>query len=350
MAKNKKIAIIGHFGGYEEILDGQTVKTKILYQELTEAAGWQIQKVDTYYKRKNPVKLLWQTAKCLLTVRDVVVLLSGKGMRFYFPLLSFCSKVFHTRVYHDVIGGNLAGYVRKYPAFRKYLNSFAVNWVETRKMQKELTEQGVTNVDVVPNFKRLNCVEETSLRQWTDAPYRFCTFSRVMQEKGIEEAIAAIEQINTAAGKLVCQLDIYGRVDAGYQERFDRIMKTATPAVRYCGMVPYDKSVEAICHYYALLFPTYWRGEGFAGTIVDAFSAGLPVIASDWGSNSEIVENGIEGLLYPSREVQTLTQAVQWAVENPQAMYTMAKNALLAAERYQPDAYIRKMIAVIEGE
>ena len=34
MSQIKEIAIIGHFGGNEEILDGQTVKTKILYNEL----------------------------------------------------------------------------------------------------------------------------------------------------------------------------------------------------------------------------------------------------------------------------------------------------------------------------
>ena len=33
-ANSKKIAIIGHFGGSENLLDGQTIKTKILYDEL----------------------------------------------------------------------------------------------------------------------------------------------------------------------------------------------------------------------------------------------------------------------------------------------------------------------------
>ena len=29
-----KVGIIGHFGGREKFLDGQTVKTKTLYQEM----------------------------------------------------------------------------------------------------------------------------------------------------------------------------------------------------------------------------------------------------------------------------------------------------------------------------
>ena len=56
--KNKKISIIGHFGGNENILDGQTIKTKILYDELKNATDWKIKKVDTYYKRKKSLKLI----------------------------------------------------------------------------------------------------------------------------------------------------------------------------------------------------------------------------------------------------------------------------------------------------
>ena len=75
--KNKKIAIIGHFGGNEKILDGQTIKTKTLYDELTAATSWKIRKVDTYYKSRNPIKLLIDTISALFATRDVFVLLCG---------------------------------------------------------------------------------------------------------------------------------------------------------------------------------------------------------------------------------------------------------------------------------
>ena len=139
----KRISIIGHFGADKDILDGQTVKTRILYGQLKSSTDWKIKKADTYYKSKNPVKLMLQTLGALLTTKDVIVLLSGNGMKFYFPLLCFASRVFGTRVYHDVIGGNLADYVDRYPKFKKYLNSFKVNLVETQKMKAQLEAQGI---------------------------------------------------------------------------------------------------------------------------------------------------------------------------------------------------------------
>ena len=200
MEKIKKIGIIGHFGDGENLLDGQTIKTKILRDELRKTTNWEIREVDTYLRHKKPLKLVWDTVKCLCTTKDVFILLSGNGMRLYFPLLATCAKLFGIRVYHDVIGGNLAAYVDKYPKYRKYLNAFRINWVETARMKRDLEERGITNAQVMPNFKRLNVVAPEELPAQLGEPVRLCTFSRVMKEKGIEDAINAVESINAKAG------------------------------------------------------------------------------------------------------------------------------------------------------
>lgn len=346
---NKKITIIGHFGGKENILDGQTIKTKILYEELSNATDWKIQKVDTYYKSRNPIKLLFDTFKCLLCTKDIIVLLSGNGMKVYFPLLSFFAIKFHKNIYHDVIGGNLDLYVSKYPKFKKYLNSFQVNWVETEGMKRKLIDQGINNCEVIPNFKRLTIADIDFNEMHFTEPYRFCIFSRVMKEKGVEDAIETIETINKEAGRDICTLDIYGRIDDGYVERFEEILKTVTKAIQYKGMVPYDKSVEAIKDYYALLFPTYWKGEGFPGTIVDAFSAGLPVIATDWNCNSEIVTNKANGILYSNEDIKNLKEAIEYLINGTVNIHTMKMNCISTAKKYQPEEYVKQIINRLEG-
>ena len=346
--KNKKIAIIGHFGGNENILDGQTIKTKILYDELKNATDWNIRKVDTYYKSKKPIKLLIESIITLVSTRDVIVLLSGNGMKFYFPILSFFAMVFKTRIYHDVIGGNLNSYVKKYPKFKDYLNSYEVNWVETESLKKYMIECGVINCEVIPNFKRLS-ITDVECGSY-NVPFKFCIFSRVMKEKGVEIAIKAIEEINASAGKIVCNLDIYGRIDDGYKDDFTKLMKSVTSAIKYKGMVPYDKSTETIRGYYSLLFPTFWKGEGFPGTIIDAFSAGIPVIATDWNCNGEIVVNGVNGVLYPNDHINNLREAIEWMISNQEAMIQMKKECRKSAQKFQPDEYIKQIVSRIFHE
>lgn len=346
--KNKKISIIGHFGGNQEFNDGQTVKTKILYEELSRKTNWAIKKVDTYYKTKKPLKLFKDTIVCLMSSKKIIVLLSGNGMKFYFPLLYFASNILGTKVYHDVIGGNLDKYVDEYPNFKKYLNGFKVNWVETDSMKSKLESRGITNCVVIPNFKRLNISYNYDCPH--GKPYRFCIFSRVMKEKGVETAISAIQSINNDAEEELCKLDIFGRVDKGYQKRFTELLRKTTEAIQYKGMIPYQKSVEAISKYYALLFPTYWEGEGFPGTIVDAFSAGIPVIATDWNCNGEIIKNEQNGILYPNLNITDLKQAILWSIKHEEDMTVLKKNCIKSAKQYQPDSYIKRMIKYIENQ
>lgn len=349
MKKGKVIGIIGHFGADEKFFDGQTVKTKILFEELINKTNWQIIKVDTYYKKNNPLKLLFDTIICLLRAKDVIVLLSGNGMKFYFPLLYYANKIMGTRVYHDVIGGNLDSYVKKHRNFRKYLNSFRVNWVETAGLKDRLFDVGIFNCNVIPNFKRLKVVnwdeQETNIK----TTIKFCTFSRVMKEKGIEDAIYAIQRLNEKNNDVKCMLDIYGPIDSEYSNRFQSILNDAGKDINYCGIVDYDKSSIVLKQYDALLFPTFWKGEGFPGTIVDAFAAGIPVIATDWNCNSEIIDNMINGIIYPSDKFTNLYDSVKWFKNNNEIISNKwKKNCIQKAKKYQPDEYIEEIIEFIK--
>ncbi len=345
--KKIKVAIIGHFGGKELFSDGQTVKTKTLYETLASSTDWKIGKVDTFYKKKRPVSLMLKTLWALVSNKNIIVLLSGNGMKFYFPLLYFSAKVFKRRIYHDVIGGNLDTYIKQNAKFVKYLNSFKTNWVETNSLKEKIENYGVINCEVIPNFKHLDILSENEISVSENGVFKFCTFSRVMKEKGIEDAIDAITKINKEAEKTICVLDIYGQIDEKYKPRFSEVMINAEPAIKYKGVVPFSRSVETIKVYDALLFPTYWYGEGFPGTIIDAYSAGLPVIATDWNCNPELIENGKTGTLYSKDEPNALKTSIEKFMEyNAETHLMMRKNCLESAKQYSSD----KWVEVIKSE
>ncbi len=345
---SKRVVILGHFGGGKDFFDGQTVKTKILFDELDNKTDWEIRKIDTYWKKKHPIRLIMKFLWALVRRDDMIVLLSCNGMKTFFPIMYYFAKIWKVRIFHDVIGGNLDKHVMNNKRFVKYLNVFEVNWVETDILKKKLEEYNINNCEVIPNFKRLKIIEEKDFRHENVEPYRFCTFSRVMKEKGIEDSITTIEKINEEYMRNVCCLDIYGVIDDDYLDDFNRIIKNSSSAIKYCGIVPYDKSVDVLKEYYALLFPTFWKGEGFPGTIIDAFSSGIPVIASDWNSNKEIICHGKNGYLYPYDSIHTLKDGIISMIDNTDNYEKMKKQCIIDAKRYQPDIYINKIIMEIE--
>ena len=82
--------------------------------------------------------------------------------------------------------------------------------------------------------------------------------------------------------KQIATLDIYGPVEDDYKEELFSLIESSQNNCKYCGIIDSSKSVEALKSYFALLFPTHWKHEGIPGTIIDAFSAGIPVIARKW--------------------------------------------------------------------
>lgn len=73
--------------------------------------------------------------------------------------------------------------------------------------------------------------------------------------------------------------------------------------------------------------------EGFPRTVVEAFSRGLPVIASRLGSMAELIEDGRTGLLFEAGNPQALAERIRWAVEHPQAMAEMGQRARAVYEQ-----------------
>jgi glycosyltransferase involved in cell wall biosynthesis len=62
-------------------------------------------------------------------------------------------------------------------------------------------------------------------------------------------------------------------------------------------------------------------------SIIEAFSVGLPVIASNLGAMSELVTNGRTGKLFPAGSSEALTTAIDWAFANPNALQSMRLQA-----------------------
>lgn len=314
----EKIGLIGHLALGREKYDGQTVKTRTVYYGLKERLGGGIVFVDTY-RKANFVRLFMQTIKCLLRTKKIIVMLSRNGLRFFLPILYCFVRLCHGEVYHCVIGGNDDELLRKNPKWVKYLSSFRANWYESEKLVAEMRKRGIHSAKYLPNFKDISplLLEELSIQEKNisdSSEYRFCTFSRVTKEKGITDAIVAVERLSKEKGVNV-KLDIYGPVEESYRAEFDGLLKKAS-AVEYKGIVASNESVGILKNYYGLLFPTYFYGEGFPGTLIDAMCAGVPVIASDWHFNAEIISDGIDGIIYGKEAYATLFDALVWSIEN----------------------------------
>lgn len=76
------------------------------------------------------------------------------------------------------------------------------------------------------------------------------------------------------------------------------------------------------------------RTEGLPNAILEELAAGLPVVATDVGGTSLLVESGVTGVLVPPNDPVALAEAITTMATAPTERVTMAVNSRLRAESF----------------
>lgn len=337
----KNVCIIGHFAKGKNLLNGQTVKTKIVTKEIIKNLGRdEVCCIDTHGGFRALKNIVGQCVKALKYHENVIIMPAENGLRIFAPLLVIVNAIFHRKLHYVVIGGWLPQFLQNKKCLSFFLEKFDNIYVEANTMKIQLEKKGFNNIFVVPNCKELIILKNEELAYDKIEPYKLCTFSRVMKEKGIEDAVNAVKRINTLENRTVFILDIYGQVDKNQKDWFEKLKSSFPNYIHYGGLIPYDKSTAVLKEYFALLFPTYYEGEGFAGTLIDAMAAGVPVIASDWKYNKEIVEDWKTGIIMNNSLEDELLNVLQ----KKEQWMRMKKICVLEAKKYLPAVALQPLI------
>lgn len=339
-----RIAIIGKFCSGYEAADGQSVKTRIIARELEQILGEDsIRQIDTYGWKKHPLRLMSRSVRAVWQNRNVIFMTDEGGINIYPWLLSLANLAGRSRVHYVVVGGWLSRTIGQHRLRRFWLKKLRGIYVETNTMKTAMEAHGFTNVVLLPNCKRLTLCREEELPRSVQEPLRLCTFSRVMREKGIEDAVNAVNEINRRHGRQVFTLDIYGQVDAGELDWFEELRVTFPEGVRYGGIIPYQQSTEVLRDYFALLFPTRFYTEGIPGTIIDAYASGLPVISAEWESFRDILDEEVS-LSYPFGSYEGLVACLERAAADPAVINAKRSACLQRAQLYSTERVMQVLL------
>ncbi len=347
----RAVAVIGHFGFGETLLNGQTVKTKIITNELCKVYGQsEVLQFDTHGGKKIFFKSPLYVWRALRKSKNVIILPAHNGLLVFGRLLPLFRHLFRDRkIHYVVIGGWLPQMVESKKFLAKALKKFDGIYVETNTMKKALEKQGFKNIFVMPNCKELTILSEDKLVYPDGIPLKLCTFSRVMKEKGIETAVEIIRRVNQKLAYTAYSLDIYGQVEPTQTEWFEHLKIKFPDYVHYCGCVDANHSVGVLQNYFALLFPTHFYTEGIPGTIIDAYAAGIPVISAKWESYLDVIDDGITGIGYDFNDMTQLEEILLRVAGNPKELLDMKENCIQKANDYIPETAVQIMNKNIRG-
>jgi glycosyltransferase involved in cell wall biosynthesis len=94
------------------------------------------------------------------------------------------------------------------------------------------------------------------------------------------------------------------------------------------------------------VFPTHYEGHPLA--LLEAMTQGLPIVASDASSIPEIIQHGVQGLLFRTGDRDNLLATLRWALQHPDCLQEMAGNAQRRVQDFSVQRTIEQTLALFK--
>ena len=172
------------------------------------------------------------------------------------------------------------------------------------------------------------------LRNKYDIPqdgFVFGYVGRINADKGINELIEAFCELEKEYDNIF--LSLVGMIDNTNPINEDN-MSTAqnNPHIILTGNVPADQVYRYMSVFDVLTHPTY--REGFGKVLQEAMGMSLPIITTDVPGPSEVVENGVSGILAKVKDSHDLAEKMELVLNNSELRENLATAGRKRAEKY----------------
>jgi glycosyltransferase involved in cell wall biosynthesis len=118
--------------------------------------------------------------------------------------------------------------------------------------------------------------------------------------------------------------------------------------VTFCGQVDNERITTIYEQMDVLVVPSVWP-ENSPVTITEAMASGIPVIASDIGGISELVEHGVTGLLTPPRDPRALADLIERLLKDPDLRREMGQNGRTSIRQHDVRDQVTRLLEIFDG-
>jgi glycosyltransferase involved in cell wall biosynthesis len=166
-------------------------------------------------------------------------------------------------------------------------------------------------------------------------PRRFLYVGQLVPHKGVETAIRAMRILHEEHGQQSATLDLVGGSTRPEYVRQLRAMVDTSDlghAIRFRGGVPRARLPQIYHEHDILIFPSIWA-EPFSIALLEAMSAGLPVVATATGGSPEILESDVNSLVFRAGDPESCARQAHRLVTNRELYQRIRGNARKTVEQ-----------------
>ena len=165
---------------------------------------------------------------------------------------------------------------------------------------------------------------------------------RLEARKGVPTLLEAYGQLRRQRSDVRLVVIGDGPMRWGYESQAAGL---GLPDVQFCGHVPAD----VLPRYYAsadIFCSPATGGESFGIVLLEALASGVPVVASAIPGYSQVVSDGVDGVLFPPRQPSALAGALSALIDNPALRSSMGAAGVRKAELYDWERVVSSVLDV----
>lgn len=340
--KKHKILILSNFGYESGIIGGQTVKVEHIYKLFDRKKKYydfslNYFDTDVFKNRFLIFKNIIVLFLSLINSNTLIFVGSKNNLKYLFPFLYCICFIFNVKIHYVVVGGWLSDFLSSNPLFVYFLRRINSIYPENHKLCDELKNNFfLNNVVQLNNFRLVDNQVDSIVQLNPNSDIKLVFMARVSPHKGVDTIFSLGERLQSESLDNI-SIDIYGPIEKGYEEKFNDMLQKAPKFIQYKGVIEPQKVYGVLRNYNVMLFPTKYSGEGFPGTVLDAYISGLPIIASGWQYASEFIVNGENGFITEFGNDQDFIEKTLSLLDQPELINSLSLGAFKHKEKYDPE-------------
>lgn len=202
----------------------------------------------------------------------------------------------------------------------------------TNKQLNVVLNGNINGVDI-EYYNRTTVLKEQAERIRKDGTFTYCFVGRLVKDKGMNELIHAFVRLNSLYS------NTYLILVGALEKELDPILPDVEKSISEHHSISHVGFQNDIRPYLiasnVLVFPSY--REGFPNVVLQAGAMGLPSIVTNINGCNEIIDDGVNGKIIPSKDEEALFLAMKYFYENRDGeVLEMAMNARsVIVERFE---------------
>ena len=160
----------------------------------------------------------------------------------------------------------------------------------------------------------------------SDSSYVYGFIGRISKDKGNNELLEAFRNMKNTNAVLLLLGPNEGTINKDLQDWAEK-----SSNVVFAGRIDHDDIPKHLAAMDVLVHPTY--REGFGMVLQEAMAMEVPIITTDIPGPSEVIEDGISGMLVPSHNAEALSSAMLEFYNNQEKYTQFCKNGRTRVEK-----------------